>query len=167
MKHKIMKTSDRLRQSGTALLLCLILLISLTLIALASVQTGIMEVRMAGAIEEQMNASQTAHSAIDFTVSDTTYLPTTGATGIPVDVALTPNTLTTDTFYGDGILGVQIEANATRIVDCGTPPRTRISSSLLAFSSFEYRIAADVDRTSIRRGKSHQRQGWITLGPKC
>ena len=167
MKHKIMKTRDRLRQSGTALLLCLILLISLTLIALASVQTGIMEVRMAGAIEEQMNASQTAHSAIDFTVSDTSYLPTTGALDLPVDVALSPNTLTTDTFYADTGAGVTVEANATRIVDCGTPPRTRISSSLLAFSSFEYRIAADVDRTSIRRGKSHQRQGWITLGPKC
>jgi len=144
-------------------------MISLTLIALSSVQTGIMEVRMAGAVEEQMNASQTAHSAIDFVLSDTTYLPTTGALNTPVDVTLTPATVSTDAFYAYDVSGMTeiVEANAERVVDCGTPPRTRISSSLLAFSSFEYKIAADVDKTATKRSKSHQRQGYITLGPKC
>ena len=143
----------------------MILMISLTLIALSSVQTGIMEVRMAGAVEEQLNASQTAHSGLDFVISDSTNLPTTGALNTPTVVTLTPNTLGTDAFYA--ATGEIVEANAERIIDCGTPPRTRVASSLLAFSSFEYKVAADIDKTVTRRGKSNQRQGWITLGPKC
>ncbi len=160
-----MMKSINLVQRGSALLLCLILLIGLTFIALSAVQTGIMEVRMASAVEEEMNAFQTAQAAIDFTISDTTNLPTTGALNTPNTVTLSPDTNTDDAFYT--ATGETVTASTQRTVDCGAPPRTRVASSLLNFSSFEYKISSNVDKRKTRRGRSHQRQGYITLGPKC
>jgi Tfp pilus assembly protein PilX len=162
-----MMKSINIVQRGSALLLCLILLIGLTFIALSAVQTGIMEVRMASAVEEEMNAFQTAQAAIDFGVSDPSYLPTTGplndTTTKPITLA--PNTNIDDAFYtaADETVTVTVE----RTGDCKAPPRLRLAASLGAFSSFEYKFSSDIDKRKTRRGRSHQRQGYILLGPKC
>jgi len=165
-----MMTSNYTSQKGSALLICIILLMALTYLAVTAVQTGVMEVRMASATEEQMNAFQTAQSALDYVMSDTDNFVTTGATGIPNAVTLSPATNSTDAFYADTATpgaAETVTAATERTVDCGAPPRTSVASSLLAFSSFEFRIHGDVDKTSTNRGRSYQRQGYILLGPAC
>ncbi len=147
------------------MLFCIILLVALTYIAITSANTSIMQVRMASAVEEQMNAFQVASAGVDFTISDTSNLPTTGALNTANTITLIPNTAVGDTFYA--ATGEIVTTTATRTADCGVPPRTRVASSLLAFSSFEYRIESDVNKIASRRGRSHQRQGYIVLGPKC
>ena len=173
-----MKPVKTLKQRGSALLMAFILLIALTFIAIASVNTGVMEVKMASSIEEDMNAFQVAASGIDFLMSDTDYLPATSSLGTPVTVvacsdgSCTTNpsgiTLPADTFETAGSSGEEvIDLIATRTEDCGLPPRTSTASSLLNFSSFGYEVESDVDKTQNNRGRSNQVTGFITLGPKC
>ena len=50
-------------QQGSALLFAFVLLIALTFIAIASVNTGVMGVRMASNVEEEMNAFQTSRAS--------------------------------------------------------------------------------------------------------
>lgn len=155
-----------------------ILMIALTFIAIASVNTGVLEVKMAGSVEEQMNAFQTSAAGIDFLMSDEDYLPATSTLGTPVTVVACTNgacttnpsgiTLPGTTFDTAGSSGEEtVDLIATRTEDCGLPPRTSTASSLLNFSSFGYEVESDVDKTENNRGRSDQVTGFITLGPKC
>jgi Tfp pilus assembly protein PilX len=174
-----MKRSSAItHQKGSALLFAFILLLALTFIAVASVNTGVMEVKMASSVEEEMNAFQTAAATVDFVMSDTNYLPATGALNVPKTVLNCTNgacvtdppgiTLPGTTLNTAGSGGEEIiTGTATRTADCGLPPRMSKSSSLLNFSSFGYKVASDVDKTANNRGRSHQRHGFLTLGPKC
>jgi hypothetical protein len=161
MNHAVNPSIASHRQRGTALLFSMIILVALTFIGVAAVNTGVMEVRMAGHLEEQMNAFQTAQAVIDYVISDSGNLPATGPLNTPSTVALPdedPFTVNT---------GETLTAQAERVIDCGQPPRIRGASSLLAFSSFSYKISADVDKVATGRGQSYQRQGYMILGPKC
>ncbi len=147
-------------QRGTVLLFSFIILISLTFIAISSVRTSVMELRIARNVEENMNAFQTAQAAVDFVKSNNANLPFVGPLNTPTAVALTGNSFTLAT-------GETLVATAERTIDCGPPPRMRNGSSLLAFSSFSYRINADLDKTANGRGQSEINQGILLLGPKC
>ena len=160
-----MNRTAKKNQKGSALLLCMILLMALTYIAISGVQTSVMEIKMASASEEQLNAFQTAASAIDFVTSTSTNFVTTGSLNVENQVTLSPATSSGETFYA--ATGETVYAATERTVDCGQPPRTSNANSLLNFSSFEFRIHSDVNKTSSNRGRSHQRQGYILLGPKC
>ena len=173
-----MKTLKIKSQKGSALLFSFILMIALTFIAIASVNTGIMEIKMAGSVEEQMNAFQTAVAGIDFALSDPSFLPSTGALNIPIEVInCTNNSCTSDLAAVPTLPGSafdtpdsgdeSIVATVERTLDCGLPPRTKDASSLLNFSSFAYEATADIDKTTTNRGRSYQLQGYLTLGPKC
>lgn len=158
MKHTHLASPHA--QRGTALLFAFIVLVSLTFIAVSSVRTSVMELRIARNVEENMNAFQTAQAAVDFVKSDSANLPFVGPLNTPSTVALTGSTFATDP-------DETLVATAERTLDCGQPPRMRAGTSLLAFSSFSYRITADLDKTASGRGKSSIRQGVLVLGPKC
>jgi len=160
-------------QQGSALLFAFVLLIALTFIAIASVNTGVMGVRMASNVEEEMNAFQTSRALIDFILNDTTaHLPaatigtitvvaldcTNGSCTNPSGTALPAGTF--DTVGSDTIIAT-VEYTA-----CGLAPRSA-GTSLPAFSAYSYKISGDIDRTINRRGFSQQRQGYMQLGPKC
>lgn len=148
------------RQRGAALIVCLIFLIALTLIGINAVATSAMGLRMASNTEEELNAFQTAQSAVDAVISDEDNLPTTGPLETPVSVVL-PGAA----FYAAA--GETITASAARTSECGLPPRLARGSSLRKFSSYGYRVASDVDRIATGRGRSSVRLGYLTLGPKC
>ena len=159
-------------QHGSALLFAFVLLLALTFIAIAAVNTGVMGTKMATNIEEEINASQTATSMIDYILGDPdTHLPTTGSATVTVfDCA--DNACTTDPAVA---YPAEVFATATNeslfleidYTNCGNPPRMGQGVSLAKFSSFSYRISADIDRVTTGRGKSSQRQGYMELGPKC
>ncbi|MCH9674693.1 MAG: pilus assembly PilX N-terminal domain-containing protein [Gammaproteobacteria bacterium] len=148
------------KQRGIALIVALILLAGATLIGIAAVNTSVMELKMAGNAEAMGDSFQTALAAIDFVMSDTSNLPTVGALGIKraanlVDPVFTANTNET------------ITAWATRLDDCGLPPRARSASSVVAYSAFVYEVGSSIDRHATGFGLSEMSQGYILLGPKC
>ena len=65
-------------QKGVVLIVVLMMLIGITLISMAAVNTSVMELRMARNAEFGVNNFQTALSAIDFVISDPAHLPTLG-----------------------------------------------------------------------------------------
>lgn len=154
------KSSKVQKQQGTVLVISMIMLASLSMLSLASVDSAILGMHIAKNTEEKMNAFQAAQSAIDLSISDTGNLPMTGAIDSPTNIALTGDPFTTST---DEL----ITASAERTIDCGLPPRLANGTSLLAYSSFSFRMSADVDRTGNGRSYSSIRQGYLILGPKC
>lgn len=151
-----------MRERGAALVIALVMLASLSLMASGAVQTALMELRMAQNTEEMSNAFQTAQAAIDYALADTSRLPMTGDLNLQQ-----PVTLAGDPFALDSGAGERITTTAARTIDCGPPPRLDGGSSMLSYSAFSFRVAADIDRTSTGRGRSSIRQGYLVLGPKC
>ncbi len=150
------------RESGTVLVIALVMLASLTLIAVAGVDSASMGLRISRNVEEQMNAFQTAQAAVDVAISDTNNLPMTGPLNQVTSVTLTGTPFTVDISAGESIT-----ADAERTIDCGLPPRIASGTSMLAYSAFSFRVGADIDRLPTGRGASSVRQGYLLLGPKC
>lgn len=152
----------QIQQRGTALVISLILLAGLTLMATEAVQTSVMSLKIARNGEEAAYAFQAAQSGIDYAMRDSSLLPMTGELNVPTPVEVTGTPFVVDTEAGE-----TFEASAERTMDCGAPPRLSSGSSLLAYSTFSFRIAASVNRTATGRGQSSIRQGYLVLGPKC
>lgn len=150
------------RQQGAVLVIALIMLASLSLMATGAVQTAVMGLKIARNTEEAANAFQTAQSAVDFALSDTGLLPMTGNLNTATPIAVTGTPFTVDSSAGE-----TLTTTAERTEDCGAPPRLAAGSSLLTYSSFSFRVAADINRTATGRGQSSIRQGYLVLGPKC
>jgi Tfp pilus assembly protein PilX len=148
------------KQRGSGMLAALILILSLTFLGVAATRTSVMELRMARNLEEEMNIFQTAQAAVDSVISDTANLPVSGP-------LFTPTTVTLSGTPFDTVTGEVLTAQAERTVDCGPPPRIAKGASLRSFSSFSYRISADVDKLATGKGRSYVRQGYLVLGPKC
>jgi hypothetical protein len=136
------------------------ILMAMTLIALAAVQTSVMELRMASNTEDNAAAFQTAQAMLSYVISDNTHL--TGAKNEDfVEVVLPVNTA----FEAAAEETMLAEASMPR--QCQPPPRIRAGTSLAAYSAFHYEIRGTVDKTESGRGRSKQNLGYIVLGPKC
>lgn len=148
------------KQRGTTLLVALVLLLGVTVFSIASVNTSMMELHIAGSSEASATTFQTAQAALDFTISDSGNLPTSGPLHQPAAVTLTGSQFgATSPDY--------VNAFATRTRDCGAPPRARKGSSLTAFSAFSYEVSVDIDKTTSGMGRTAMAQGYVLLGPKC
>lgn len=147
-------------QRGVVLVVVLMMLIGVTLISMAAVNTSVMELRMSRNSEDTINNLQTALSAVDFVISDPANLPTVGPLMTPAPVTLTGS------LFGVAA-GDSITASAVRVSECGLPPRMRASNSLMAYSSFEYEITANLDKNDSGMGQTGVVQGYLQLGPKC
>lgn len=155
-----MRPRKTTNQQGTALVISLIMLASLSMISLAAVDSAVLGMHIARNTEEKMNAFQVAQSAVDLAISDTGNLPMTGALQVPVTIPLSGSAFS-------AAAGEIIVASAERTIDCGLPPRLANGTSLLSYSSFSFRVAADIDRTANARSHASVRQGYLILGPKC
>ena len=154
------RTPGKPYQKGVVLIVVLMMLIGITLISLATVNTSVMELRMARNAEFSVNNFQTALSAVDFVISDSANLPTVG----PL-MESAPVTLTGSVF---GVTaGDTVTASAVRIGECGLPPRMGAANSLMAFSAFNYEITADLDKNGSGMGQTGVVQGFLQMGPKC
>lgn len=154
------------RQHGTALMLAMIILIGITLLSLAGINTSILELRMARNTESVKNTFQVGLATIDYIVGNTDNLPTTGALYDEVPVTLPDDPDVAGEPF-DLVAGETITATATRTQDCAPPPRARLAFSLASFSAFVYEARAAVDKNATGDGRTEMRQGYILLGPKC
>ena len=154
------RSPDESHQAGAVLVLVLMMLIGITLISMATVNTSVMELRMARNAESGVNNFQTALSAVDFVISDPANLPTIGPLMVPTAVALTGTVFTVSG-------GDSLTASAVRVSECGLPPRMRAANSLMAFSAFNYEITANLDKNNSGMGRTGVVQGFLRLAPKC
>lgn len=152
--------SRRQRQRGVVLVVVLMMLIGITLVSMAALNTSVMELRMARNTEFGVNNFQTALSAVDFVISDPANLPTVGPLMTP-----TPVTLTGSLFSASA--GDMVAASAIRVSECDLPPRMGNANSLMAFSAFNYEITADLNKNVSGRGQTGVVQGYLQIGPKC
>jgi type II secretory pathway component PulJ len=152
--------ASRARQSGAVLIVSLLLLMAVTVLSSTAVSTSIMELRMSNNTESNVNTFQTAMAAVDFVLSDSSNLPTSGPLNVPVAVTLAGTPFDTST-------GEVITASVSRVEDCGPPPRMRNATSMIAYSSFSYRVTADVNKNSSGMGQAGMVQGYLLFGPKC
>ena len=148
------------RERGVVLIVVLMMLIGITLISMATLNTSVMELRMARNTEYGVNNFQTALSAVDFVIADPANLPTVGPLMTP-----TPVTLTGSLFSATS--GDTVTASAIRVAECGLPPRMRAANSLMAYSAFNYEITADLDKNVSGMGQTGVVQGYLQMGPKC
>ena len=148
------------RQRGVTLLVVMVLLIGISLISIASVNTSVMELRMARNVESTINNYQTALAAIDYVIADSSNLPPLGPLNLPTTVTLTGAPFNTST-------GDLLAATAMLIEDCAAPPRMVAASSMRAYSAFRFEITADLDKNASGMGQSGIVQGYLQLGPKC
>ena len=154
------RTPGKPRQKGVVLIVVLMMLIGITLISMAAVNTSVMELRMARNAEYSVNNFQTALSAIDFVISNPANLPTLGPLMQTTPVPLTGTVFAVGT-------GDTVTAAAARVGECGLPPRMRTANSLMAFSAFDFEITADLDKNGSGMGRTGIVQGFVQLGPKC
>lgn len=147
-------------QKGVVLVIVLMMLIGITLISMATVNTSVMELRMARNAESGVNNFQTALSAVDFVISDPANLPTVGPLMQPAGVTLSGSVF--DVTGSD-----TITASAVRVAECSPPPRMRSANSLMAFSAFNYEIRANLDKNAGGMGQTGVVQGFLQMGPKC
>ncbi len=147
-------------QRGVTLLVVMVILIGISLISIASVNTSVMELRMARNVEATIHNYQTALATIDYVIADPSNLPTLGPLNLPVTVTLTGAPFNTST-------GDSLAATATRTEDCAAPPRMVAASSMRAYSAFRFEITANLDKNASGMGQSGIVQGYIQLGPKC
>ena len=156
----VSRTPGKPHQKGVVLIVVLMMLIGITLISIATVNTSVMELRMARNAEFGVNNFQTALSAVDFVMSDPANLPTVGPLMQPTPVTLTGSVFT-------ATAGDTVTASAIRVGECGLPPRMGAANSLMAFSAFEYEITANLDKNGSGRGQTGVVQGFLQMGPKC
>ena len=157
---RISNMPSQQHQSGIVLVVVLMMLIGITLISMATVNTSVMELRMARNTEAGVTNFQTALSAVDFVISDPANLPTVGPLMQPVPVTLTGAVFATSA-------GDSVTASAVRVGECGVPPRMGAANSLMAFSAFNYEITANLDKNGTGMGQTGVVQGYLQMGPKC
>jgi Tfp pilus assembly protein PilX len=152
--------SFRPHSEGIALIIALIVLVSVSLLGLATLRATRSGLLVSGNDEVAVNTFQRTQAALDLASTDLTNLPTSGPLYVPQTV-----TLQGALFQTSG--GDQILADATRTADCAPPPRARLGSSLVNFSAFHYDVRAQVDLREAGLGRNNSSQGYIILGPKC
>jgi len=148
------------RQRGTVIILVMLILAGATILAVGAMDSAIFELRLAAAQESSTQNSQLNHAAIDYAISDTSVLPSSGALGVYSAITLTDPVFAVDA-------GDTLDLSAARLEDCGPPPRSDVANSLSAFSSFKYEIKSTLTQDASGRGRSEMLQGYLLLGPKC
>ena len=153
-----MKTRDRTSQRGSALVVALLILVTVTVLALSSMSSSLVELRMAHGTQATNDNFQVAAGAIDLTLANPNNLPMTGALNHPQAFAL-------DTSVFPSTLGAS--ATVSRTQECLAPPRARLPNSADQYSAFVHEVVAHVDRNETSQGRLGMTQGHILIGPRC
>lgn len=166
-------------QRGAALFTALIMLIALTLVALASLGTSLLELRMSGNEELAMSAYQSAEAAAEVATIDalkqepqyvkprggkgaTTCYNTNSAYGWPdpcdytVPAAAIPPPVNTRAHH----------IKITQTIDSGVPPASgRRATSAKHFSAASFEAESIFDKSGQGQGKAAVVQGLLQLLP--
>ena len=157
-------------QRGAALFTALIMMIALTLVALASLGTSLLELRMSGSEESAMSAYQSAQGGVDVIVNDAISQQ---------QVVIARGGKGTTTCFNESGCTYTIEASqmpapvntpATKIKiiqvdDRGSAPRMRLATSARYFSAAYFEVESTFDKSGAGQGKAATAQGYLQLLP--
>jgi type II secretory pathway component PulK len=162
-------------QQGTALVIALVLLVSVTLLSLASVTNSVLEMRMAGADEERMQVYQATDSSISLVITGfPTYVKNLADGEVrcinssAVGGCSNGNALNSAIFGADDKLDVTLalagaDLDPIRIRDTARVDATtgeRIGAMDTDSRRFEYIIEATLDRRASDQGFAHLFRGF-------
>ncbi len=158
-------------QRGAALFTALILMIALSLVALASLSTGLLELRMSGNEEMAMSAFQSAQAGVDVIVNDALsnqqFSVASGGKGAtncynwpdactsPISASSLPAPVNTNDY----------QIKITQVIDRGDPPRMRSATSAKLFSAAYFEVESRFDKSGAGQGKAVAAQGYLQALP--
>lgn len=163
-----MRSTPLSRQRGASLLTSLILMAGLTLVALGSLGTSLMELRMANNTESGMSAVQQAQAGIDATLATpANYYIVDGAIGTTRCYNISGCTASISTMPAPiDAAGSAQTVRITRITNETCPPRTRDSaSSCSKMHATSFVTESSYDMSLAGRGQASLAQGYIRLIP--
>jgi type II secretory pathway pseudopilin PulG len=149
------------RQQGTALIIALVILASVTLLAVSAVNTSVSEIKMAVNEQLDMEAFQLAQSTIDAAIDTDQAFSGILTVGDTNTIGFNDEAPFTEA------AGEYVAASVTRTGNCLAPPRLRGASSLTNYSAFTFRVTGTVDKRATRQGAATLSEGVVILGPKC
>lgn len=153
-------------QSGTALIIALVLLAAITLLSLAAVNTSVMEMRMASSDEARMQAFQGADSAVDFVIRDFATYQDDLATAIELCVHDSNDVANCGGLQGEPLYDWdtdQLKVSLIKLGECLPPPRIRAATSVTEFARHDFVIESNLDQTGGGGGRAHLWRGYMML----
>lgn len=159
-------------QRGAALFTALIMMIALSLVALASLSTGLLELRMSGNEEMAMSAFQSAQAGVDVIVNDALssqqFSVASGGRGA-TNCYNWPDACTSTIAASSlpaPVNTTDYQIKITQVVASGAPPPSRLfPTSARLFSAASFEVESRFDRSSVGRGKAVAAQGYFQLLP--
>lgn len=167
-----MRNVNGIRQRGAALFTSLIMLIALTLLALASLGTSLLELRMSGNEEMAMSAFQSAQAGVDVVLND--------ALAEEPQIVLARGTRGTTNCYNiagctytipSNLIPAPVNSNYSKISitqtdERGPAPRSRrYATSTKLFSAAYFEVESIFDKSAIGQGKAGAVEGFLQLLP--
>lgn len=156
---------SRVRERGAALFTALIFLVVISLIALSSLGTSLLELRMSSNEEFSMNAFQRSQAAIDNVIANSganfIIAGSVGHTNCTADLTCDSNGVTLPAPFD-----TVNELTITRTSDSGCPPRSsKFETSCTYSQAASFDIASTFDKASMGQGRAKLNQGYIKLYP--
>ena len=169
-----MNTTVKSKQTGAVLFTALIFMVVMTVIALASIRSSTLELRMSLNEETRVTAFQRAQALSDSIMFAPGTTPVIGAVGYRICTASVPLSVTCD--QRDLVIpDVNIQASVAaghlsavveRLGSERRPPPRGIESSVDKFGAATFRVESTYDREAEGLGRSDLNEGIMVLVPK-
>jgi hypothetical protein len=148
----------------------LIFLVVLGLMALSSMQTSRLELRMANNEEMRASAYQIAQALMDAVVATPAMTPVIGGAGFTLCTPGQPNCDLTSLFMPDGPISPEVDAGhlggtAVLLAPSNSPPPRGLGFSADKFSASMYQLNVVYDRADEGRSQANLTQGLVVLTP--
>jgi len=158
------------RQRGAVLLVSLIFLIVMSLLALSSMQTSRLELRMANNEEVRTSAHQAAQALIDAIVATPSMTPVIGGVGFTLCTTGQPDCNLETLFMPVGALAPEVDAghlfgSAVLTAPTNIPPPRGLGFSSDKFAASIFEISTTYDRADEGLGRADVTQGLVVLTP--
>ena len=165
-----MKYSGKQKQEGAVLIVSLIILVVITVLGVAGVNSGVMEMRMSANEEVRTLALQTAQAAVDEVAEETSSFVVIGLPGDVVKCSANLSCADTTLSLSGPASTVHDEIQIKRIFpEYGNPNATRRTgneASIEKFQSSYFQIEAEHDSTENAGGRAKLVQGYMVLVPR-
>lgn len=162
-------------QRGVALAIALVALVGVTVISIASLKTGLLELLMAGNEESRMNAFHQAANGLDAVAAIPENFALVGGVGYTTCTA----NYGLDGRSGDrgdcsafnvtlpaGFDDADMEMAVSRIDPQDACPPAGMKTSCEYFSASSFSVRSNYDGTQHKAGRSVQTQGYMVLVPR-
>lgn len=158
-------------QTGTALMMALVILLIMSLTALSAVRLSSFGTKLGANEEIVAEAFQNAQSVVDAALTDPNNIRVQGevglrfcTTGVAGCSALYTIELAEDLF-ADEIADGKVEVAVERLAPALAPPPRAVGSSLVRFKAARFRIEGIYDRAAEGLGRDEVDQGVLILIP--